>query len=440
MSFHAFQMKRRIIAGKCIVGIDPAKAKHQMAVIDAQGVQIGESFLIKHSHEGFRMTLWEKLAQSGICPSPEKLYFAVETSCNLWQTLSYYLHQQGYRVLLVSPLTTFHSRSFINHDFSKTDPKDALMVANSAQNGYFDFYRTFSAAATALHRLAISYNKLKKNLVQNKTRLRAQIELVFPEFCQVVDPSTQTARFLLPNYFLPRHFQEMDIKKTAPEIYRISRHTYGQATLQKLATLAETSIGIPVDPLFETGVRQSIHSWIQQIEMVQNSMSALMAEMIALARQTPYYEILISLKGISDKLAALFIAETRDLGDFDDYRKLEKFAGLNLRQSQSGTYQGKRHISHIGNKRLSWIIYKMTEETAKYVPEVRCKFLRRQLKEKKYRKNVIACSSVLLKLIVALVKQNRRYEPAIDSIKAVAQLEQQYNEKYARRPQVVAAA
>ena len=150
--------------------------------------------------------------------------------------------------------------------------------------------------------------------------------------------------------------------------------------------------------------------------------------MIILAKQTPYFSILKSLKGISDKLAALFIAETRDLSQFNHYKKLEKYAGYNLRQSQSGEYVGTRHMSHIGNKRLSSVLYKMSEETAKYVAEVRIKFLRRQLKKRSYRKNLIASSSILLKLIVALIRENRVYQTSQQSNKQLILLEKQYAE------------
>ena len=156
-----------------------------------------------------------------------------------------------------------------------------------------------------------------------------------------------------------------------------------------------------------------------------------MDQIIEYAKQTPYWDILISLKGkgISNKMVALFIAETRDLSQFDSHKKIEKYAGYNLRQAQSGNYIGPRRMSHIGNKRLSWIIYKMTEETARYLPEVRMKYLRRYINTKsKYRKNIIACSPVLLRLIVALVKENRPYEFYPEKVKELEELEKKYKE------------
>ena len=41
MNHQALEQKRRIINQKIIIGIDPAKAKHQAAIIDASGMQRG---------------------------------------------------------------------------------------------------------------------------------------------------------------------------------------------------------------------------------------------------------------------------------------------------------------------------------------------------------------------------------------------------------------
>jgi hypothetical protein len=67
----------------------------------------------------------------------------------------------------------------------------------------------------------------------------------------------------------------------------------------------------------------------------------------------------------------------------------------------------------------------MTEETSKWIPEVRIKFLRRQLKSCKYRKNIIASTSSLLKLIMALVKDQRPYQYKDETLAQMKALEQQ---------------
>jgi len=89
-------------------------------------------------------------------------------------------------------------------------------------------------------------------------------------------------------------------------------------------------------------------------------------------------------------------------------------AGTNLRLNTSGRYRGRNRISHLGNSRLRWVLFMMAKETAKYVPEIRIKYLKRQLKKRNYLKNTIACTSKLLQLILSLTREERLYKPHLN--------------------------
>jgi transposase len=425
MNFRTYHEKRKSISGKTIIGIDPGKERHQAAVIDEQGIQKGKSFSFKVSHEGFNITLWKRLeAIMGEC-SPEKVVFAVETSCNLGKNIVHYLSGKGYPVFLVSPLTIHHSRPLINHDFSRTDPKDALLIATNAYNGNYDPYQIFTADINRLHQLSIAYDKLFKDRTKNKLRLRAFMEEVFPEYLECFDITTETSLYLLERYFLPEHFLRMDIEKEAPVLRKISMGHHGEETLLKLQEFAKITIGVDKRGE-EESLRLILDSWILQFKQINSQMKVIIKAMVELAKKTEYFEVLTSIEGIADISAERFIAECRDLGRYSHYKQIEKFAGWNLRQSQSGKTVGCRHISHIGNRRLSHIIYQMTVHTARTIPEVRSKFLRRQLNKRSFRKNIVAASSQLLKLIMALIKQKRRYRVDKATRREVATLERKY--------------
>jgi transposase len=442
MPFKSLQFKRQLVLDRIIVGIDPSKKKHQAAVIDKNGIQMGKAFTFQVNYDGYTSELWKKLGKLISEIDPNHVVFAVETACNLWQTIAVYLARCGFMVLLVSPLTTKHTRPAMNHDFSRTDPKDALIIANNARNGYFDLYREFTPHIKAMHQFSITYCKLNKNLVQNRQRLRSLMEQVFPEFLDIVEPDTLTAMYLLKKYFTPQDFLKMNIDEEAKIIMQISHKQHGKQTLLQIQQAANQTIGVLLEEEHIMSNRLSLTAWITIIETFKVQLDIIITQLIELAKQTRYWDILISFKGngISDKMVALFIAETRDLGEFDHYKKLEKYAGYNLKQSQSGNYVGPRRMSHIGNRRLSWMIYKMTQESAKYVPEVRMKYLRRKMNTKcKYRKNIVACSPVLLKLIVALVKENRTYEKRPEKIKELEQLEKKFQQFKDKKKQKKAA-
>ena len=407
--FKALQIKRQFISDKIIIGIDPAKKKHQASIINHYGLPIANSFTFANSKQGY-LKLLKKVRQHTEKSNEKNIIFAIETSCNLWCTLSYFLKSSGYDVLLVSPLTTKHSRPMLNHDFSRTDPKDALLIAGSARQGYFDFYQDYSGDIKAMHALSIAYDKLRKNYVQQRTRIHSLMDRLFPEFFNVLNLDTLSGQYLLSKYFLPSDFLTMDIDEETKALEKISHKNHGRKTLEELQKYATESIGISVEESEALAERMILDSWLAFMQKIEEKMKQIMDEIINLAKQTPYFKMLISIKGISDKLAALFIAEIRDLSRFKHYKQIEKNAGYNLRQSQSGNYVGPRHMNHIGNKRLSWLLYKMTEETVKYVPEVRIKFVKRQLHRCCYRKNIIASSSNLLRLIMSMVKGKRCYE------------------------------
>jgi len=61
----------------------------------------------------------------------------------------------------------------------------------------------------------------------------------------------------------------------------------------------------------------------------------------------------------------------RDPAQITHRKQIERLAGLNLYVHDSGQYKGRRRVSHIGNARLRWVLYRMASETSKYVPEIR---------------------------------------------------------------------
>ncbi len=428
MKFKTLQMKRQFVSGKTVVGIDPAKRSHYCCMVDCDGQPVGKGFSISNTHEGFRHFLWKKLAQRVEEINPKTVVFAIETACNLWVNLAHYLCSSGYPVVLVSPLSTHRSRPLISHNFSKSDPKDAFLVASNAQNGFFDFYHQYSEAVKAMHYLSLSYDKLRKDYVRQRNRLRAFLDRIFPEFPLIVPLKTKSARYLLSKYFLPQHFLTLDVQVEAKALEKVSLEQHGEETLRHLQQAARHSIGIPLSGPEILAAQLTLNSWLALLDALDCQMQEIISEVSRLAQKTPYYKTLTSLPGISDKLASLFIAVTRDLGGYQHFKQIEKLAGYNLRVSDSGQAKGARHISHIGNRRLSWLLYKMTEETAKYVSEVRLKFLRRQLQARNYRKNIVASAPSLLKLIMALVKENRTYEIRPENQAELNELEIQYAE------------
>lgn len=156
--------------------------------------------------------------------------------------------------------------------------------------------------------------------------------------------------------------------------------------------------------------------------------------MIERAQRYPAFDILTSIPNIAGRLAAGFIAECRGLEPGVHPKQIEKYAGLNLRLSESGQYVGHRRISHIGNARLRCVLYQMAVQTTKVVPFVRRRYLQRQRKSSPYRKNVVASIAQLLKLVCTLINEQRPYEERPAERAMIRRLERKLEPKQTTKP------
>lgn len=252
------------------------------------------------------------------------------------------------------------------------------------------------------------------------------MEEIFPEYLKCVHVDIETSQYLLQNYLLPEHFQVMDIEEEEWKIRKISNGNHKAETLQKIKGYAQQSIGISRTEE-EDGVRLILEAWISELRVINQHMKAIGSRMIEIAGRNEYCEILTSVMGISKLSAARLIGECRDLKLFRHHKQIEKMAGCNLKLKDSRSYNGMRIINRLGNRRLSKLIYIMTTQTARYIPEVRIKFLKRQMKYKSYRKNIVASSSNLLKLLMALIRDRRTYEFREEKMKEMARIELQFS-------------
>jgi transposase len=426
MNTKLIEEKRHFVHNKIIIGIDPAKHNNQAIVINEMGIPFCKSFSFNNTFKGFNEELWIKLSKVLKEVDPQKVVFAVEISINLWQKLCHFLHNKGFTVLMVSPLYTKHERPKMDNTYSKSDPKDALAVANCARQGYFNFYKEYSNSSDAMHRLSITYDKLKKHMAQTKQRIRSQVELIFPELQSAVDIDSDTARELLRRYLAPYEFLNMNIYSETIIIEKVSQRQHGLKTLKRIQDAALNSIGISLSEDLLFSEKLTMITWLNQFQLLKEQMKLVLNNLIELAEQSPLFSILTSLKGISDISASRFIAELRDPLLFTNYKQIESFAGTNLKLSQSGMFTGYRRITHIGNHRLRTIIYSMAEETKNYIPEIRIRFIKRQMKQDRYKKNVVASSSNMLKLIMSMFKNNHTYQYREESVEELKLLEVKY--------------
>lgn len=436
MNHNNISENRHLVSQKSfIIGVDPSKSRFDCVLLDKQSNRIGKAFRVSNNYKGFHETFPKKLLKFNIQDiDPSKIVIAIECSMNYWKTFAYHCVNQGYFVVLTNPLKTRHGRPLLDGTFSKTDAKDAHVIAELAMSGKFTICPSIKNHETPFqgiyrksHELSIYYHKLDKDITTYKQRLSSILNVIFPEFSKSLDPYCRSGLYLLEKYHFPESYVAMNLKKELKNVAKISR---GKVTLEKLKQIqdsAYTSIGVKDD---DVKLERSyiIKDCIDGIRNLAARKEIIIEKIKSLVSQTPWYSILCSIKGIGEVSASLFIAEFGDLSRFKHYKQLEKFAGLNLRLCDSGYFYGQRKVSKMGNKRLRCIIYNICDNMRRHDPLVKRKFLKRRIKHKgKYfTRDILALSSICLRIIMALIKQKRIYDIKQVSCPQLDYLEKDY--------------
>ena len=126
---------------------------------------------------------------------------------------------------------------------------------------------------------------------------------------------------------------------------------------------------------------------------------------------TQQHRLLVSIKGIGDKTAALILAEIT-IDNFDSARQLAAYIGITPQQFQSGTSVNKRaSISKQGNARLRSGLYMPAIVAKRY--NLPCHIFAKRLEERRKQGKVIVIAVMrkLVHQIYAILKSGRPFDP-----------------------------
>ncbi|MDF2700894.1 MAG: family transposase [Haloplasmataceae bacterium] len=158
---------------------------------------------------------------------------------------------------------------------------------------------------------------------------------------------------------------------------------------------------------------QLLQDDINQIINLQKLIEARKDLLINLTKQIKLFEILKSIKGIGEQLAAQFIAEVSNLDRFETHNQLIAYAGIEPSVYQSGKYNSKScSITKRGNSTLRHILYMMVTCAIRFknVPIKLYFNKKRRLEGKPYKVVIVACMNKLLRIIYALYQKNEFFQ------------------------------
>jgi transposase len=352
------QRIERITNSHLVIGIDIAKETHVARAMNFRGIEQGRKLAFSNDHYGFHKLLnWIRSLQKQTGLTTEII--GLESTGHYWLNLADWLVEKEVDVVLVSPLTTKRNKENRDNSQSKSDAKDALVIADVVSRGYYSDYNQQAPFYRQL-RVVVNEREYWSDMRANiKNRLVRWMDIYFPEFRTIFKNWDQPRPLAtLKEFPLPSDIQ----KKTPQEMVECwkkhMKYPGGRRGIQKAVELLEVASRSVADSSASYEAKQEIKRLVETYEQLTNRLQEMDEQLLSLLAEIPAtVEQLSSVKGLSPLYIAVILANAGDLSCYAHGRQLLSLAGLNLAESNSGKKKGQIVISKRGRRQLRKYLY-----------------------------------------------------------------------------------
>jgi transposase len=403
------QLIERISDTHLIVGVDIAQQLHVARAVNFRGIVVGDPITFENNEEGFFKLLNWIQDLKGL----KKLDAAIvgmEPTGHYWINLSKWLFNQKMEVVTVNPHLVKRNKENRDNTQSKSDKKDALVIADMVKNGYYSFIRPSSESFEKLRVLMSNRDVIVKRLVMSLNQINRWVDIVFPELRQVFnDVSCKGAIATLRLFPTPDEISSMESLDVQRGWKSLMKRQPGPKKAQLLINLAKTSIGTgQALDAYKFHLEQLLEEYdlaIKQLERVEQQVKEVL-------NKIPFAKKLLMIKGISEISLAGILGESGDLSGFSHGNSLLRHAGLHLAEASSGKWKGQIVISKRGRSRLRRFLYLATMSLVMNNPEFKAMHSHNvKVKKLKKMKSIMKLIGKLARIFVGIARRNESYCP-----------------------------
>lgn len=399
---------------KSVLSIDVANGKSEVLLITEYGEVLIEPYEVKHCLSEFNL-LKEKIDNFNL----NDLTIFMESTSTYHLPIQRFFTKNNYNVQVINPILGKNNTRNLRK--TKTDIEDCYNLADLFFKNTVKIHtKNMNDIYSSMIELSRQEKHLTESLVRSKNRFKQIIANSFPEYIKCFtanDIFGKTSLNFIKEFPHADIIKEKRIDALANNLYKSSKNgcSYNKclSKAKKIKELANNSYpGIDVDSY-------EVNNLINIVDVISYNGSKLndvKQDIVKLARQTPYFNIINSIYGIGETSTAQIIAELGDINRFENIKQLNAFCGLETTIIQSGksiNYHGP--ISKRGNRNARKILFitccsiirasvlhNMDNEILLY-------YRKKQAENKHFKECIIACSTKLLRTIFAMCKNNSLY-------------------------------
>lgn len=399
---------------KSVLSIDVANGKSEVLLITEYGEVLIEPYEVKHCLSEFNL-LKEKIDNFNL----NDLTIFMESTSTYHLPIQRFFTKNNYNVQVINPILGKNNTRNLRK--TKTDIEDCYNLADLFFKNTVKIHtKNMNDIYSSMIELSRQEKHLTESLVRSKNRFKQIVANAFPEYIKCFtanDIFGKTSLNFIKEFPHADIIKEKRIDALANNLYKSSKNgcSYNKclSKAKKIKELANNSYPeIDVDSY-------EVNNLINIVDVISYNGSKLndvKQDIVKLARQTPYFNIINSIYGIGETSTAQIIAELGDINRFENIKQLNAFCGLDPTIIQSGksiNYHGP--ISKRGNRNARKILFitycsiirasvlhNMDNEILLY-------YRKKQAENKHFKECIIACSTKLLRTIFAMCKNNSLY-------------------------------
>ena len=385
---------------KAWAGIDAGKEVHWAHVLDASGAQL-LSRKVENDEGDLSLLIDEILTLA------EEVVWAVDQPGGSAALLLALLWERGQRILYLPGLAVDRARDAYRGGESKTDARDAHVIADQARmRPDLGVLSPEEGDLAELQLLLARRRDLVTDQTRTITRLRETLLALFPALERTLDLNTKGALTLVCHYQRPQQIRRTGQGRLAT--FLKNRGVKGAQALasKALAAAKAQSVTLPAEGVAATIVAELAQEALALKERIETLDKELEQRFFA----RPEARILASLPGMGPILGSEFLVSVGDLSAFESANQLAAYAGLVPAAQDSGKRVGNRRRMRGGNKVLKRVFYQSAFASLRGSPHSRAFYDRKRREGKKHTQALIALARRRVNVLWAMLRDETTFE------------------------------
>ncbi|MGJ3195561.1 IS110 family RNA-guided transposase [Peribacillus frigoritolerans] len=405
-----------------VIGLDVSKGESQVQAFLDKGKPYCKSFKVSHTVEG--LGLLEKFLDEVRKETGKKPPIVLEATGHYHSSVVQYLEDRGYLLIIINPLISYKAKSSSLRKV-KTDAVDAYQLCELFYKEDLEPYKKRGVQLLNLRNLTRQHENITGVLIQTKLQFQAILDQVFPEYRGVFgDLYSVVSLLTLSEFPSSEDILEASLETIADKIAQLCKSRSYRWANEKAIELKAAANRNPFEKTLYQSHILSLSIFINIILQYKEHLSKLETEIDALAKEVEEYNIIKSIPGIGEKIAATIISEIGEIDRFNNPKKLVAFAGIDPSVFESGKFTAtKNRITKRGSSRLRHALYmavrcairdcrkkKTTDEVIPRNKKMREFYDKKREEGKPFKVAVKACVNKLLHWIFALLKSKTTFQ------------------------------